>query len=300
MTKPKLLLVDGMAVLFRNYFATAAVNQYFRTAEGLATNGVQGFIRHVLTAKMLMKPTHMAICWDMGAYTFRNDLYAGYKANRPAPPDDMKHQFDLSKEVSAQLGWKNYGLAGIEADDFIGSFSERYKEDAEITIISGDKDLLQLLAPTVQVAFMKKGFHIYDSYTEERFTKEYGILPRQFADVKAFMGDPSDGYPGVKGIGPKQALDFIRTYGSVEGVLSSLHELKPGQRKKIEEQLDMLKLSKDLAEIRTDVPLETQLDELAVPVYSPALIPMLERQELGLVARHIEKFSGAPQEDPFA
>ncbi|AQQ52676.1 5'-3' exonuclease [Planococcus lenghuensis] len=300
MNKPHILLVDGMAVLFRNYFATAAVNQFMRTPEGLATNGVQGFVRHVLTAKTLMKPTHMAVCWDMGAITFRNDLFDGYKANRPAPPEDMVHQFDLAKEISEQLGWQNYGKVGIEADDFIGSFTEQWKGDVKITIISGDKDLLQLLSPDVRVSFMKKGFHVYDHYTEARFREEYEIEPIQFADVKAFMGDASDGYPGVKGIGPKQALQFIKAYGSVEGVLEAIDDLKPGQRKKIEDQLDMLHLSKELAEIRRDIPLDVQLADLLMPTYSAELVSILEQRGLGLVARHIEKISGAPVEDPFA
>ncbi len=127
--KPHVLLVDGMALLFRSFFATSAVGQYFRTSEGLATNAVQGFARHVLAAKTMMKPTHIAVCWDMGAHTFRTEMFEGYKSNRPAPPDDMLHQFDLAKKVSEQLGWMNYGEKGIEADDFIGSFTKQWKDE---------------------------------------------------------------------------------------------------------------------------------------------------------------------------
>lgn len=289
MNKPHVLLVDGMALLFRSFFATSAVGQYFRTEAGLATNGVQGFARHVLAAKTMMKPTHMAVCWDMGAHTFRNDLFEGYKSNRPAPPEDMQHQFGLAQQVSKQLGWKNYGEKGIEADDFIGSFTKQWKDQVDFTIISGDKDLLQLLSPLVNIAFMKKGFHVYDVYTEGRFKEEYGIEPVQFADVKAFMGDPGDGYPGVKGIGPKTALQLIQTYGSVESVLEAIDELKPAQKKKIEEHKKMLLLSKELAAIRLDIPLAMDLDEILVPQYTDSHVRFCEEQELNLLARQVEK-----------
>ncbi|ANU25902.1 5'-3' exonuclease [Planococcus versutus] len=289
MEKPHVLLIDGMALLFRSFFATSAVNQYFRTTEGLATNGVQGFTRHVLAAKTMMKPTHMAVCWDMGSKTFRTDLFDGYKANRPAPPEDMVHQFDWAQEVSKQLGWKNYGEVGIEADDFIGSFTKQWQDQVDFTIITGDKDMLQLLSPSVKIAFMKKGFHVYDVYTESRFIEEYGIQPSQFADVKAFMGDPSDGYPGVKGIGPKTALQLIQAYGSTDGVLDAIDKLKPAQKKKIEEHKDMLLLSKKLAVIKCDIQLDVSLEELIVPTYTSDHIQLCRDQQLSLLAKQLEK-----------
>lgn len=287
--KPHVLLVDGMALLFRSFFATSAVGQYFRTTDGLATNGVQGFTRHVLAAKTMMKPTHMAVCWDMGAHTFRTDLFDGYKANRPAPPEDMLHQFDMAKTISEQLGWQNFGEAGIEADDFIGSFTKQWADEVDFTIITGDKDMLQLLKPSVKIAFMKKGFHIYDVYTEGRFTEEYGIRPDQFADVKAFMGDASDGYPGVKGIGPKTALQLIQKYGSTDGVLAAIDELKPAQKKKIEENKEMLLLSKELAVIKCDIALDIPLSRIIVPQYTADHIRLCEDLELNLLARQLEK-----------
>ncbi|MGI2329317.1 5'-3' exonuclease [Planococcus sp. YIM B11945] len=296
--RPHVLLVDGMALLFRSYFATSAVGQYFRTSEGLATNAVQGFARHVLAAKTMMKPTHLAVCWDMGAHTFRTDLFDGYKSNRPAPPDDMLHQFDLAKRVSEQLGWKNYGEKGIEADDFIGSFTKQWQDIAKFTIITGDKDMLQLLNPAVEIAFMKKGFHIYDVYTEARFKEEYGIEPTQFADVKAFMGDASDGYPGVKGIGPKTALQLIQEHGSTDGVLAAIDRLKPAQKKKIEEHKEMLLLSKELAVIKCDIPLDVSLDEIIVPNYTNDMVQLFDDQELKLLARQLEK-SLLPAVNPF-
>ncbi|MEG0260004.1 MAG: 5'-3' exonuclease [Lysinibacillus sp.] len=284
-TKPNLLIVDGMALLFRSFFASAAMGHFIRLADGTPTNGAQGFVRHVLTAQSIMKPTHLAVCWDMGSHTFRNELFDGYKANRPAPPEEMLPQFDMAKELSQSIGWQNFGVKGMEADDLIGSMIEKWKNEANITVISGDKDLLQLLNPTTEIAFTKKGYTEYDVYTDGRFIEEYGIEPTKFAQVKAFMGDSSDGYPGVKGIGPKQALALIQNYGSIEAVIASLDELKPGQRSKITENVEMLKLSHALATIQTDVPIEAELSSLILSNYENTTIKAIEDQGFSLVAK---------------
>ena len=284
-TKPKLLIVDGMALLFRSFFASAAMGHYIRLADGTPTNGAQGFVRHVLTAQSIMRPTHLAVCWDMGAHTFRNKLFDGYKANRPSPPDEMLPQFDIAKNLSQQIGWQNFGVKGMEADDLIGSMITKWQDEADITVISGDKDLLQLLRPSTEIAFTKKGYTEYDVYTDTRFKEEYGIEPIQFAQVKAFMGDTSDGYPGVKGIGPKQALTLIQTYGSIANVLTSLDELKPGQRTKIQENVDMLKLSHELATIQTNIPIDAELSHLMVPNYEPQLFKEIEERGFTLIAK---------------
>lgn len=284
-TKPKLLIVDGMALLFRSFFASAAMGHYTRLADGTPTNGAQGFVRHVLTAQSIMRPTHLAVCWDMGAHTFRNELFDGYKANRPSPPDEMLPQFDMAKNLSQQIGWQNFGVKGMEADDLIGSMITKWQDEADITVISGDKDLLQLLRPSTEIAFTKKGYTEYDVYTDTRFKEEYGIEPIQFAQVKAFMGDTSDGYPGVKGIGPKQALTLIQTYGSIANVLTSLDELKPGQRTKIQENVDMLKLSHELATIQTNIPIDAELSHLMVPNYEPQLFKEIEERGFTLIAK---------------
>ncbi|GEK33799.1 5'-3' exonuclease [Kurthia sibirica] len=286
MTQPHIMLVDGMALLFRSYHATAPMNQFFRKQDGTPTNGVQGFARHVLTAQALMKPTHLAICWDMGSKTFRNDIYDGYKANRPAPPEEMLPQFDMAREISEMIGWKNFGLKGMEADDTIGSLVEKWKGEAQITVVSGDRDLLQLLNPTTTIALTKKGYSEYNPYTLERFHEEYAIRPEQFADVKAFMGDSSDGYPGVKGIGPKTALQLIQKHASVQGVIDAIEQLTAGQRTKIDADREMLQISLELARIKTDLIIEAAIDDLRLPLWDAAKMNHLIVQEYGLVARH--------------
>jgi len=284
--QPHILVVDGMALLFRSFFATAPMNQFFRKADGTPTNGVQGFARHVLTAQSMMKPTHLAVCWDMGVHTFRNELFDGYKANRPSPPDELKPQFDMAKEVSEMIGWKNFGEVGMEADDTIGSIVEKWKNDAKITVVSGDKDLLQLLNPSTTIALTKKGYTEYNVYDVQRFEEEYAIAPALFADVKAFMGDSSDGYPGVKGIGPKTALSLIQKYGTVDGVLAAIDELKPAQRSKITEYEEMLKLSHQLAKIHTEVPIHATIDDLSLPTLTQEKLDQLTMDGYSLITRH--------------
>ncbi|MEM5395729.1 5'-3' exonuclease [Staphylococcus gallinarum] len=251
----KILLIDGMALLFRHFYATSLHNQFMRTSTGMPTNGVQGFVRHVFTAINEIDPSHVAVCWDMGKATFRNEMYDGYKQNRPAPPEELIPQFDFVKEVSNQFGFVNIGVQNYEADDVIGTLAQAYSDEHQIYVITGDRDILQCINPNVEIWLTKKGFKIYNRYTLDRFQSEYGLDPKQLIDVKAFMGDTADGYPGVKGIGEKTAIKLIQNHGSVESVIHALDELTPGQRKKIETDMDNLKLSKSLAEIHTQVPL---------------------------------------------
>lgn len=253
----RVLLVDGMALLFRHFYATSLHNQFMYNSKGIPTNGIQGFVRHIFTAINEINPSHVAVCWDMGQSTFRNDMYTDYKQNRPAPPEELIPQFDYVKEISDQFGFINVGMTNYEADDVIGTLAKTFSDNNEVHIITGDKDLLQCINNNVEVWLIKKGFNIYNRYTLARFNEEYQLNAQQLIDIKAFMGDSADGYPGVKGIGEKTALKLIQTYGSVENVLSNIDQLTPAQRKKIEADKDNLTLSKRLAEIYTEVPLNS-------------------------------------------
>ena len=253
----RILLVDGMALLFRHFYATSLHQQFMRNSQGTPTNGIQGFVRHVFSAIDDIQPTHVAVCWDMGQATFRNDMFEDYKQHRPAPPEELIPQFDKVKEVSEALGFANIGMTNYEADDVIGTLARNYSDAHDVFVVTGDKDILQCLNSNVEIWLTKKGFNIYNKYDLHRFEEEYGITPHQLIDVKAFMGDSSDGYPGVKGIGEKTALKFIKQYGSVEQVIESLDQLTPGQQKKIEQDMAALKMSKTLATIHTEVPIDT-------------------------------------------
>lgn len=253
----KILLIDGMALLFRHFYATSLHKQFMRNSSGTPTNGIQGFVRHVFSAINDIHPTHVAVCWDMGKSTFRNDMFDGYKQNRPAPPEELIPQFDYVKEVSNQFGFVNIGVQNYEADDVIGTLAHQYSVENQVYVVTGDKDILQCINPNVEIWLTKKGFSIYNRYTLDRFQNEYGLNPLQLIDVKAFMGDSADGYPGVKGIGEKTAIKLIQNYGSVESVVDAIDELTPGQQNKINNDMQNLKVSKSLAKIHTEVPLDT-------------------------------------------
>ncbi|RIL36177.1 5'-3' exonuclease [Staphylococcus equorum] len=253
----KILLIDGMALLLRHFYATSLHKQFMRNSSGTPTNGIQGFVRHVFSAINDIQPTHVAVCWDMGKSTFRNDMFDGYKQNRPAPPEELIPQFDYVKEVSNQFGFVNIGVQNYEADDVIGTLAHQYSDENQVYVVTGDKDILQCINPNVEIWLTKKGFSIYNRYTLDRFQSEYGLNPLQLIDVKAFMGDSADGYPGVKGIGEKTAIKLIQNYGSVESVVDAINELTPGQQNKINNDMQNLKVSKSLAKIHTEVPLDT-------------------------------------------
>ncbi|MEH7125223.1 5'-3' exonuclease H3TH domain-containing protein [Bacillus sp. JJ1773] len=258
--KPSFMLVDGMALLFRAYFATAVHGQFMVNSKGVPTNGVYGFVKHFLAAVSNFNPSHVAVCWDMGSKTFRTDMYDGYKANRPEAPVELIPQFDLVKEVVESFDVPNIGLKGYEADDCIGTIASHVKEEAFVNIITGDQDILQLLDERISVVLLQKGYGNYLVHTKDTFYEEKGIHPRQMIDLKAFMGDSSDNYPGVKGIGEKTALKLLQQFGHIEGVLENLDQLSKAQRTKIEQDLEMLHLSRQLAEIKCDVPVECGLD----------------------------------------
>ncbi|KIL44152.1 5'-3' exonuclease [Jeotgalibacillus soli] len=282
-----ILLIDGMALLFRSYFATAITGQFMVNSNGIPTNAIQGFLRHALTAINQIQPTHVAVCWDMGQKTFRNDLYNGYKANRQQPPVELIPQFDLVKEIAEKFSFVNIGLSGYEADDCIGTIAKSVHDSSKVTIVSGDKDLLQLLDDDIEIWLIKKGYGTYERFDRFRFMEEYEITPAQFIDVKALMGDPSDGFPGVKGIGEKTAFKLIREYSTIEGIIQNINKLTPSLAKKIEQDMEMLHLSRNLAAIHCEVPLEglTTFGEWnGVPSFASAAI---DEYELRAVKRFL-------------
>ncbi|MGN7457375.1 5'-3' exonuclease [Paenibacillus pasadenensis] len=259
--RSRLLLVDGMAILFRAYFATAYGGSVRRTSFGLPVNAVHGFVRYFMDAVRRFEPTHVAVCWDLGSSTFRTQEFTLYKANRPDAPDDLIPQFDLVKEVVASFGVPNIGAPGYEADDCIGTLARLHGREHEVLVLTGDHDLLQLVDERVSVIIMKKGHGNYMVYTPESLMEERGLTPPQIIDVKGLMGDASDNYPGVKGIGEKTALKLVQEHGSIDGILANLGSLSASVRTKIEADLDMLHLSRRLATIHCEAPVLLAMHE---------------------------------------
>lgn len=280
------LIIDGMALLFRHFYATSFRNQFMYNKKDLPTNGVQGMLRHTFKLLELTQPDHVIVAWDMGSKSVRNEWFEGYKANRVAPPEEMVPQFDMIKDVIHDIGFYQDGVRGYEADDVIGTVAQHIDD---LTIVSGDRDLLQLINRTNRIWLTKKGYTEYHHYNYDAFLDQYGITPEQFIDVKALMGDASDGYSGVQGIGEKTALKLIQTHGSVEALLNNLDTLTPKMQEKISNDMESLQMSQRLARIITDVPLkmDTMMDNSRLNLDTVHINNVLADHDLSVAQKYL-------------
>ncbi|OIJ13455.1 flap endonuclease [Anaerobacillus alkalilacustris] len=273
------MIIDGMALLFRGYFATSYTGSIMKTSKGVPTNAIFGFVKYMQDAIRTFQPTHVLCCWDMGAKTFRNELYPNYKANRSEPPEELIPQFELVKKVVASFNIPNVGVEGYEADDCIGTIAKKYSDQLLIQILTGDHDSLQLVSENIQPIIMKKGMSNYEVFTLDKLQEEKGLTPSQFIDLKGLMGDASDNYPGVKGIGEKTATKLLKEYETIDGILENLAKLPKGVRNKIETEIEMLHLSRKLAEIHCETPVEINIEDCLRDFDEMKIITMLEELE---------------------
>ncbi|WP_268895033.1 MULTISPECIES: 5'-3' exonuclease [Paenibacillus] len=278
--RPSVLLVDGMALLFRAYYATATSGYIRRTKSGIPTNAIYGFIRYFWDAVQNFDPSHVVCCWDLGGKTFRGEHFSAYKGNRPEAPDDLVPQFSLIRDVMDSMGVPNIGAEGYEADDCIGTLAAKFSQDMDVMVLSGDHDLLQLVSDRTTVIIMKKGHGNYKVYTPESLYEERQLHPRQIIDVKALMGDASDNYPGVRGIGEKTAHKLIQEYGSIEGILDNLDQVSKSVRAKIEADLEMMHLSRKLAEIYCAAPVACALENCELSLDEQSVVDKFEELEM--------------------
>ncbi|MTT31967.1 5'-3' exonuclease [Terrilactibacillus sp. BCM23-1] len=255
MNRKHVLIIDGMALLFRSFFATSFTGQFMRNQAGVPTNAIYGFLKHLTLANKQFSPDTILCCWDLGGKTFRHEIFPQYKANRDEPPLELLPQFQLIKHIVQALGIENISHPGYEADDCIGTLSTRLSQDHKINILTGDQDLLQLINQNTYVTLLKKGYGNYQVYNLDLLELEWGITPKQLIDLKALMGDSADNYPGVKGIGKKTAGRLLKDYSSIERIIENIEELPRGVQTKIKNDLEMLHLSRKLATIFCHVPL---------------------------------------------
>jgi len=289
MSEPKVLLVDGMALLFRGFYANAYGGYIRKTKAGLPTNAVFGFVRYLFDACRTFEPTHIVCCWDMGSKTFRTDKFADYKGNRPEAPADLVPQFDLVKEVVDGLNIPNIGMVGYEADDCIGTLSKQLGAHMDVYVLTGDHDMLQLVDERVKVVIMKKGPSNYAVYDLETLLEEKQLTPKQFIDLKGLIGDTSDNYPGVKGIGEKTATKLLVEYNSIDGILDNLHSLPKGVRSKIEADIEMLHLCRELATIHCEAPVSCLPDECLWRPDHAKIASLFERLEFNSLVKDMSR-----------
>ncbi len=270
------VLVDGSGYIFRAYHALPPLT---RKTDGLPIGAVAGFSNMLF--KLLqqqtdaMRPTHFAVIFDASGYTFRNEIYDQYKANRSEPPEDLVPQFPLTRDATVAFGAASIEMDGFEADDLIATYADiAEKKGARVTIISSDKDLMQLVSDKVSMLDTMKDKHISFDQVFEKF----GVKPEKVIDIQSLAGDSVDNIPGVPGIGVKTAALLINEYGDLDTLLERAGEIKQkGRREKLLEFADSARISRELVTLKRDIELETPIEELAVTDPEPsALFGFLE------------------------
>lgn len=255
----KLILIDGNNIIYRAFFAMPPLTN----TAGQQTNAVYGFTTMLLRLIEEHKPTHLIVAFDAGKITFRHEGYEDYKGGRQKTPPELSEQFPMLKELLRDLGVPQFEIEGYEADDIIGSISREADEAGrQVMIVSGDKDMLQLASEHTTVALVRKGVTEVEMYGPQQIRDKYDLTPEQIIDLKGLMGDASDNIPGVPGVGEKTALKLLHQFGSVEGVLAGTEELKGKMKEKLEEHADSAVMSKKLATIYREVPLEHAWEDM--------------------------------------
>ena len=259
----KIILVDGNNLLFRSYYATAYTGNFMKNSEGFPTNGIYGLVNMLNKIINEEKPEYIAVAFDVGK-TFRHEKYADYKAGRSETPDELKMQFPVAKKIIEAMGIKYLECDGYEADDIIGTLAKKEYDDKNFiaTIVSSDKDLLQLINEEVDVKLLKTKDYI--RMNKQTFFDTYGIDPIRMIDLKALMGDSSDNIKGVKGIGEKTALKLLQEYGSLDNIYNNIDNIKGSVKNKLIEGKDSAYESFELATIYTNVPLNIDLESLKI------------------------------------
>ncbi|MGT2779596.1 DNA polymerase I [Streptococcus intermedius] len=264
--KNKLLLIDGSSVAYRAFFALYNQIDRFKSPSGLHTNAIYGF--HLMLNHLLerVQPTHILVAFDAGKTTFRTEMYADYKGGRAKTPEEFREQLPFIREMLQHLGIHYYDLAQYEADDIIGTLdkmAEKTDVPYDVTIVSGDKDLIQLTDDNTVVEISKKGVAEFEEFTPAYLMEKMGISPVQFIDLKALMGDKSDNIPGVTKIGEKTGLKLLLEYGSLEGIYDHIDQLKQSKMKEnLIKDKEIAFLSRKLVTIDTQAPIKIGLEDI--------------------------------------
>ncbi len=258
--KSKLVLIDGNAILHRAYHALPPLT----TKDGELINAVYGFVSMLLKVITDLRPTHLAVCFDRKEPTFRKKEYKAYQAQRPVMDKELSGQIEKLHKVLNAFNIKMFSLAGYEADDLLGTIAEKAqrRKVRETVIVTGDRDIMQLVNNAVKVYLPTKGLSEAKIFGEKEVEEKMGVKPTKIVDYKALVGDPSDNYPGVSGIGPKTAIGLLLKYKSKNGIYKSLSEIKPNLREKLEKNKKNADISYKLATIVRDVPVKVNFDEM--------------------------------------
>lgn len=298
----KLVLIDGHSILNRAFYGVPELTN----SKGLHTNAVYGFLNIMFRVIEDEKADHLAVAFDLKEPTFRHKMYEAYKGTRKPMPEELHEQVPVMKEVLASMGIPILTKPGYEADDILGTVAKRCAAaGAEVSIVSGDRDLLQLAEEHIKIRMPKTsrgGTEIKDYYPED-VKREYQVTPKEFIDVKALMGDTSDNIPGVPSIGEKTATNLIVTYGSIENAWEHIDEVKPPRAQKaLREHYDMAQMSKTLATICVDCDIEFSFEESEITnLYTPEAYQYMKQLEFKSILQKFDAdaFSSAGAEEKF-
>lgn len=291
----KFLVIDGSSLIHRAFFALPPLT----TKNGVHTGAVYGFCNMLLRLLADVQPKWLAVAFDKSRKTFRTEMFADYKGQRKPTPSELSEQFPLARKVLEAMNIAVLELDNYEADDIIGTFAVHAPQQAEVIIVTGDRDELQLLSDRTSVYFTRRGISDLKVYTPQVFAEEYeNLTPKQLIDLKGLMGDTSDNIPGVPGVGPKTALKLISEYGSVENVLENAENISgKALREKLLNNKDSALLSKKLATIFTDVPVSTDLAAYELRGMQPEARELMQSLEFRNMYDRFASVMGAGEGD---
>ncbi len=288
----KIALIDGYGFVFRAYHSLPPLTR----ADGTPVGAVYGFTNMLIKLLAGLDVSHVAVVFDAGSKTFRNDIYEDYKANRPPCPEDLKPQFPIVREAAESLNLAILEKAGVEADDIIATLAKQYdKKDYQVVIVSSDKDLMQLINENVSMYDAMKNRNIGAEQVFEKFS----VKPDQVLDVLSLMGDSADNVPGVRGIGPKTAAELINEFGDLEGIFANLDKIKQKKRKEyLENGQGNALLSRKLITLKDDVEIGLTEDDLALQDIDPhKLIKFLSEQDFRSLTQRVKKDFGVADDE---
>lgn len=278
--KEKIVLIDGHSILNRAFYGVPDLTN----SSGFHTNAIYGFLNIMFKIVGEEAPQYLAVAFDVSAPTFRHEMFAEYKGTRKQMPDELRQQVPVMKEVLKAMGIKTIEQAGLEADDLLGTIAKRMaKQGLEVSVISGDRDLLQLAQEDIKIRIpkTKRGTTEVEDYNPKDVLEKYQVTPLQIIELKALMGDASDNIPGVPGIGEKTATKIIVEYGNIENAFAHVDEIKPNKAKEaLRDHFDKAILSKELATINIDCGIDFSLEEAQLQnVYTDEAYQMFKELE---------------------
>jgi DNA polymerase-1 len=288
----KLVLIDGNAILHRAFHALPPLT----TKRGEPINAVYGLVSMLLRVVQDLKPTHIAICFDRKEPTFRHKAFKAYQAQRPSMADELSGQFEKAKRVIDAFGIPAYEKAGYEADDVIGTIANKTKED--VVIVTGDRDQLQLVNNRIHVYMPVVGMSQGKMMGAEEVKEKMGVKPSLIDDYKALVGDPSDNYPGVAGIGPKTAVNLLEKYGSLDNIYKQLKDIPASTAQKLKDGRESSRISKKLATIVKNVPVGFNIEDAGKwDIDSPKVLKLFSEFGFKTLTERVKKVGGQLDEE---